>query len=408
MLLYIHVPYCRRRCRYCAFFSTVANDGAVPEAYLRACLEELDDWGHRLPREARHVETIFLGGGTPSLLSPSQLGAILERAAARFAIAADAEISLEGNPDSLLLPGRLEGLRACGVNRLSMGAQSLDDTELATLGRLHGAADVTAAVEGARAAGFDNIGLDLMWGLPGQTPEGWISTLARAIALAPEHISAYALTVEEGTPFARMAEDGALPPLPDDEAARRMFLEGVELLACAGFAQYEISNFAREGFRCRHNMGYWLGRDYLGIGPSAVSTMRGRRWSDTDDIEVWACEARSGRCGRRPQELDATTRLRETVMLRLRTTDGLSWAEFARAAADAGMREEPGLATRGFVGALCSAGLAVTDHERLTLTTRGLLVSNAVIAEFFSRLDEAASVARAAAKETLTWGDDLE
>ena len=384
MLLYIHVPFCRRRCGYCAFHSQALPDGRIPEAYLASLLEEIRRWAEALPRSSLGpVESIFFGGGTPSLLEAAQVGLVLEEIARRFAVAPDCECTLEGNPDSLARPGLLADLRACGISRLSMGVQSLDDRELAMLGRLHTAAQCREVVALARRAGFANLSLDLMWCLPGQTPQGWLATLKQACDLAPEHLSAYALSIEEGTPFEARSLAGELAQ-PGEAEAEAMFLEGRALLEDRGYAQYEISNYAREGFRCRHNLGYWQGVDYLGLGPSAVSTLNGRRWTDPPDLERWAQNVASGRLAEDPEAITPATRLLETVMLRLRTADGLPLAGYA-ALAGRSLLEDAG----AFLGELCRQGLLVMDKKRIALTPRGMLVSSAVISELFLRLERA-------------------
>ncbi|MBQ2516905.1 MAG: radical SAM family heme chaperone HemW [Desulfovibrio sp.] len=385
MLLYIHVPFCRRRCGYCAFHSQALPDGRVPELYLASLLEEIRSWSERLPEASCDpVESIFFGGGTPSLLEARQVGTVLEAIAGRFAVATDCECTLEGNPDSLARPGLLADLRACGISRLSMGVQSMDNRELAMLGRLHTASQCREVVAIARRAGFENLSLDLMWCLPGQTVQGWLATLAQACDLGPEHLSAYALSIEEGTPFDARRRAGELA-LPGEEDAEAMFLEGRALLEDRGYAQYEISNYARAGFRCRHNLGYWLGADYLGLGPSAVSTLNGRRWTDPPDLERWAQSIAAGRLAEDPEAIPPATRLLETVMLRLRTADGLPLAVY-EALAGRSLPEDAG----AFLRELCRQGLLVMDTERIALTPRGMLVSSAVTSELFLRLERAA------------------
>ena len=247
MLVYIHVPFCRSRCRYCAFHSLPlgpASPDASPRvaAYRDSLLRELDLWAARLGR--RPVESVFFGGGTPSLLPPDFQAAVLERIDRHFHLAAGAEISMEANPESLLARRAVDGYLAAGINRISMGVQSMDDRFLSLLGRPHRRADVLRAVEHLRAAGCRNLGLDLMWGLPGQDAAHWLSTLEDALALEPEHVSAYGLTLEEGTPLERDWSAGRLS-LPEDDEQERMYLEGIRLLAAHGLEQYEISNYAR-------------------------------------------------------------------------------------------------------------------------------------------------------------------
>lgn len=381
--LYVHVPFCRAKCRYCAFYSTpVGPEGVAPDA--------LDRYVTALDAEARPLAaawadalgpapSLFLGGGTPSLLGPEGLARVLGVARAHFDLAIDAEITMEANPDSAT-PELLRAARALGVNRLSLGAQSLDDRDLAALGRVHDAQDVANAVAAARAAGFENLGLDLIFGLPGQTPAAWRETLRRAVALSPEHLSCYGLGVEPGTPLA--ADAKTLSALPDDDAQAEMFLSGAELLAAAGYERYEISNFARPGRRCRHNAACWRGEDVLGLGPAAVSTMSlppddalGLRWANPADFDAWEAIALSGRAGSAGrEELSANLRAREAVMLALRTTDGLDLPAHRER-----FGEDLGLLRADLLDQLGRAGLATLVHGRLRLTPSGMLVSNSII-----------------------------
>ncbi|OIO02195.1 MAG: hypothetical protein AUJ49_06580, partial [Desulfovibrionaceae bacterium CG1_02_65_16] len=311
--LYVHTPFCRAKCRYCAFFSVPAGPaGIAPDIlgrYLAILETEMDrqaeTWADNLALGP--APSVFFGGGTPSLLGACGLERVLSALRARFALADDAEITLEANPDSAT-PEFLAAARALGVNRLSLGVQSLDDRDLRALGRMHDAGQAIAAVDAARAAGFDNLGLDLIFGLPGQTPAAWLRVLRRALSLSPEHLSCYGLGVEPGTPLA--ADAAALAALPGDDTQAEMFLRGAELLESAGLAQYEISNFARtttgEGGalarRCRHNLACWQGRDVLAFGPSAVSTMSPPilpvgpvlRWTNPASLEGWEALVRAG------------------------------------------------------------------------------------------------------------------
>ncbi len=267
--VYIHVPYCLKRCPYCDF-NTYAV-GQVPEDdYVSALLRELDATAKRPPWEGRRVATVFFGGGTPSLLAPDSIDRLLDRLDARFGIQADAEISLEANPGSLegSAPERLAELRKAGVNRLSIGAQSFDDRHLATLGRIHRAGDTLETLAAARRAGFDNLSLDLIFAVPGQTIADWQRDLERVVALAPEHVSAYGLTYEEGTPLERDLAAGNVEPATEETEAA-MYEAAISTLAGAGYRHYEISNFARPGYQCRHNVTYWSWGDYLGLGAGA-------------------------------------------------------------------------------------------------------------------------------------------
>ena len=238
------------------------------------------------------------------------------------------------------------------------------------------------AVEHLRAAGCRNLGLDLMWGLPGQDAAHWLDTLEDALALEPEHVSAYGLTLEEGTPLERDWSAGRLA-LPQDDEQERMYLQGIRLLAAHGLEQYEISNYARPGFFSRHNRGYWTGADYLGLGPAATSTLEGRRWTDTPDQARWQADIDAGRPDHEAETITPRIRLEERLMLSLRTCAGFGLAEYTSLSGRDFLADHG-----GWCRELAAAGLARLDGDRLALTPRGLLVSNAVVADLFGRLDE--------------------
>ncbi len=373
MLIYIHVPFCRSKCRYCAFYSETPGPGAF-EAYVEALLRELRPRAEALG--PRPVETIFFGGGTPSLLPTPLLARILETLAASFPLAADAEIGTEANPDSLIAPGYAAELKALGFTRLSIGAQSFDEARLRLLGRPHDAAGTQQAVLAAQRAGFENIGLDLISGLPGagtlpaQTRESWQRELERAVALAPRHISTYCLTLEPGTPLAKAADTLRFPSEEEQEA---MFHEGVAFLEAEGFAQYEVSNFARPGFACRHNQGYWRGEDYLGLGPGAVSTLDGVRRANPPDFDRWRADPAAAEM----ETLSPETLALERLMLGLRTVEGVdirAWEELSGRS----FREACGTLPE----ALAAAGLAVLSAGRFAPTRRGLAVADSLAEHF--------------------------
>lgn len=293
--VYVHIPFCARKCLYCDFYSIEAP-GEV-EAFLAALDREVGLVQAGAP--GSKVQTIFLGGGTPSLLAPAQVEAILRRLRSAFAVAPDAEITLESNPGTLTRDS-LAAYRAGGVNRLSLGVQSFHDLELRALGRIHSADDARRAIGDARAAGFDNLSLDLIYALPGQSLARWEATLRTAVQLAPEHVSAYALTIERHTPFGRMLRAGELQRAPTDTEAA-MFERTMEMLEATGYEHYEVSNYARPGFRCRHNLAYWMHHDYLGLGPSAHSFRMAeggktaRRWWNVSDLSGYLTELGEGR-----------------------------------------------------------------------------------------------------------------
>lgn len=284
---------------------------------------------------------------------------------------------MEANPESISRATAGQYLRE-GVNRVSLGAQSLDDTELAMLGRGHCAADVTRAVYALRDAHFHNIGLDLIWGLPGQTSRRWKKQLKEVARLRPEHLSCYGLTLEEGTPMRELCESGALLPLPDEREAARMYVQGAELLEELGYLQYEISNFARMGYLCRHNMGYWEGEDYLGLGPSATSTIGGRRWTNPANIGRWARQVKRHATGADAEKLDLTDRVLELIMLRLRTARGLRVKAYRELTGRDFLRDHKPL-----VHALHRHGLVRIKDGYLRLTRNGMLVSNSILERFF-------------------------
>ncbi len=367
--LYIHVPFCRSKCGYCAFYSEPLRQHAL-DAYLPLLLDEIALWAERLGR--LRVPTLFFGGGTPSLLPPDHLARIMETLRARFDLAPDAEISMEANPESAG-PEFLDAARSLGVNRLSLGVQSFRDEELALLGRPHSARQAAEAYARARAAGFANVGLDLIWGLPGQRESQWLESLRRAVLLVPEHLSCYGLTLEPGTPLAEGPEERRT--LPPERELAHMYLHTGELLEDAGYLQYEISNYARLGQACRHNQACWEGRDYLGLGPAAASTLGPYRWTNPEDLDAWAELVRTRRIGKHQREtLSPETRAQERLMLALRTTKGLDLAEYRTLSGQ-------NLLTRhaGIIQALRQKELVRLQQGRLRLTRTGMLVSSSII-----------------------------
>ncbi len=369
--VYVHVPFCRAKCRYCAFYS-VPLDMEALEAYADALCREIRFYGRRFPGAG--IETLYFGGGTPSLLpewAVARIVGVLRRA---FPFSPGIEFTFEANPDSAVNGEFLKRLIGFGVNRLSLGVQSLDDGMLRLLGRPHDAATARAAYFAARQAGFANIGLDFLWGLPGQRLSQWLATLKEAIRLSPEHLSCYGLTLEPGTPFAVMADSGEIAPPAEAEQAE-MFVRGAQYLESHGYLHYEISNFARMGFASRHNMGYWEGRDYLGLGPSAVSTLAGRRHENPRDIAGYAALARKGNFGADGKDLTPQEVVREMVMLSLRTTKGLDLSAYRARSGRDFLKENA-----EFVRALRQNGLIRLSAGHLRLTKNGMLVSNVILA----------------------------
>lgn len=368
MLLYIHYPFCRSKCSYCGFCSRVWDE-ELEELYLSALLREVRFWGSRLDHP--RISTLYIGGGTPSLMRPGILERLAKEIERHFTLADDLEFSLEANPDSLT-PERAQSLVGLGVNRVSLGVQSLDQGQLRLLERPHDADQAFRAVDAVRSEGMDNVGLDLLWGLPRQTPEDWLSQLERVASLQPEHLSCYCLTLEEGTRMRNRVERGELE-LPGEEHLEAMYLRGAELLESRGYTHYEIANFARPGAECRHNRGYWQGVDYLGLGPSAVSTLQGRRWANPPDMSRYAETVRKGELARDGESLTRRQRIEELVLLSLRTREGLDLERYRELTGKDLFRKGPDVVQK-----LREQGLVRSDDKRLWLTTRGMLLCDAI------------------------------
>jgi oxygen-independent coproporphyrinogen-3 oxidase len=397
--LYLHIPFCHVKCHYCDF-NTYAGVLRLREPFVDALRAEILLAGQRARHAdgaARRCRTIFLGGGTPSLLTPEQVGGLLDAARAAFALDADAEISLEANPGALEY-GHLGELRALGVNRLSMGAQSFDAELLRWMGRIHSSEDVETAFRAARAAGFANINLDFMYALPGQSLAMWAATLERAIALAPDHLSLYSLIVEEHTPLHRWVSQGKVQPADEDTAAE-MYELAVARLAAAGYSHYEISNWARPGAECRHNLTYWHNLPYIGLGAGAHSWYAGHRFVEARSIREYttrvaatseSAESKSaesaGHAAAAGGDLPAAAivedeaigrelEMAETAMLRLRLTDGLPLEDFA---ARFGRSFTSVFGER--LAEVTAMGLVEFTDGAVRLTPRGLLLGNEVFA----------------------------
>lgn len=367
--LYFHIPFCASRCAYCDFCSTANRRDLIPR-YQAALRKHFQEFAPRLA--GRTVDTVYFGGGTPSWYGAKELAALLEDVKRQCKVSGDAEITLEANPDSVSF-GALERLRLAGFNRISLGVQSASDEILHTIGRRHSWAQVPKAVEAARQAGFPNVSLDFIYGLPGQTRADWADTLDKAIALNPEHLSCYGLKIEEGTPLWESRND---PDIPDDDTQADMYLYAVDRLAAAGYGQYEISNFARTGFASRHNLKYWQLGDYAGFGASAASNMGYRRYTLLRDVEGYIRAVESG--GDPVCESEALTldeRAGEYIMLGLRTAAGIAAEEYERQyrASFAGMEA-------CFVR-YARMGLARQTAGRWRFTPQGFLLSNRLIGE---------------------------
>jgi oxygen-independent coproporphyrinogen-3 oxidase len=392
--IYIHIPFCRSRCSYCDF-ATGLYEGELAERYVSAVCSEIENW--REVDEPAPVDTIYFGGGTPSLLSPAQIERLLDAVRSRFALTAGAEITLEINPGdggktaAAEQPGDsahpdatpphsenqiFQDFRRLGVTRASFGAQTFDDRELKQLGRSHDAKDIGRTFQQLRAAGFANINFDLIAGLPGQTPSGWQRNLKEALKLRPEHLSLYLLDVHEGTPLADQIERG-MRPRPDADVAAEMYTTMVETVCTAGYEHYEISNFCLPRFESRHNTKYWSGAPYYGFGCSAHSfDGERRRWANERDAlkYVQLIEKTESPVAERTKLNDEDMRS-ESVFLGLRLMRGIDLQTY-RSRFDADLHET----CSGELQRLSEAGLIEINDRVLRLTTRGALLSNEVFA----------------------------
>lgn len=384
--LYIHIPFCKAKCAYCDFYS-LAHSEEKMDAYMAALLRHLEEVA---PRAAgMQVDTVYFGGGTPSYLGAARLCRILQTVLRRYDVARDAEITLEANPDSAGDWKELRRLRRAGFNRLSLGVQSTDDALLRRIGRIHTYEQVQQAVTAARKAKFTDLSLDLIYGLPGQTMEGWQRTLADAVALGPEHLSCYGLKLEEGTPLWQQRQTLTLP---DDDAQADMYLYTVAALGEMGYEQYEISNFAKPGKASRHNLKYWRMEEYAGFGPGAHSDFGGVRYGYVRDIDSYI----AGRLVLSESETDSTlARDYEYVMLSLRTAAGIDRQTFEKRYRQ---RFQP---METLFEQYEKAGLASRTEGGWRLTPKGFLVSNSIIAA----LQEALAQQRAARQAAMAEGN---
>ena len=371
--IYIHIPFCRSKCDYCDFYSLPGREDRMDD-YQRALLRHLKETAPRAKGFA--VDTIYFGGGTPTLYGEKRLRELLSAVRRYFRVERTAEITCEANPDSAE-ERLLRQLRRAGFNRLSLGMQSACPEELRSVHRPHTAQQTDAAVAAARRAGFQNLSLDLIYGLPGQTAESWRETVEHALALEPEHLSCYGLKVEEGTPLARRVAQGEM--LPDDDAQADLYLWTADRLRQAGFRQYEISNFARPGFESRHNLRYWYLRPYLGFGAGAHSDFGGRRYSFLSDLERYISGVLRGEAILDSDDLiPERERGSEYLMLRLRTARGIAEWEYRRSY---GMDFEP---LEHQLLLYERRGWAERIDGRWRLTPSGFLISNQLIGDLLS------------------------
>ena len=395
--LYIHIPFCVRKCGYCDFLSAPADEKAR-DRYVQALLMEIERYQGTETAD-RKIKTLYIGGGTPSILSVDQLNCIMQKIKCTFNFCDDIEASMEMNPGTASKE-KCRALYQMGINRLSIGLQSTNDKELKTLGRIHSYEDFLNTYAWCREAGFQNINVDLMAALPYQTVESYTTGLRKIIRLAPEHISAYSLILEEGTPFYQKYNSGCYP-LPDEEQERLMYRETEQILAQAGYERYEISNYAKKGYACRHNLVYWQGGDYLGLGLGSSSYMDGVRFHNTTDFDTYVnqdayVEDR--------EELSVQAKMEEFMFLGLRVMAGVSGTEFEKRFGKTmedvygdvlRKHEEEGLLRierkearkearkeDRKEAAATEPAKGKTNIERVMLTTKGVDVSNYVFADF--------------------------
>lgn len=372
MELYIHVPFCVKKCAYCDFLSFPADEG-TKRRYVEKLMEEMRTMG-AVCRD-NTVSTVFVGGGTPSILKGEWMEELFSVLRENFSLEPDAEISMEANPGTVTKE-KLFSYRRAGINRLSFGLQSAKERELSALGRIHSFEDFLESFRAARECGFENINVDLMSALPGQTADSWMETLKRTAELSPEHISAYSLIVEEGTPFYEAyGSEAGRKLLPDEETEREMYHRTKAFLRECGYERYEISNYAKPGFACLHNIGYWTGVPYLGLGLGAASYLNGKRFSGHGDMETYLASA----AGTYENEVQLTKKdmEEEFFFLGLRLTKGVSLAEFKERFGEDAAAVYPGVMER-FV----KEGAANLSDGRFFLTDYGMDVSNYVMAEF--------------------------
>lgn len=372
MELYLHIPFCARKCAYCDFLSFSQGED-VQKRYVDRLIEEIEIAGAGFRDTV--VTSVFVGGGTPSILKAGEMVRIFDALHRSFSIEETAEISMEANPGTVT-EEKLLSYRKAGINRLSFGLQSADNNELAALGRIHTYEEFLESFQMARACGFTNINVDLMSALPGQTVESWLDTLKKTAALEPEHISAYSLIIEEGTPFYEMyGEERGEGILPDEDSEREMYYKTKAVLREHGYERYEISNYAKTGKECRHNIGYWTGVPYLGLGLGASSYIDGRRFRNTDDLNDYLNGGGGVPCDE--MVLSETDMQEEYFFVGLRMVRGVSLRKFEELFGVSAKEVYPGLLER-----LVREGAAKIHGDWFCLTEYGMDVSNYVMAEF--------------------------
>ena len=368
---YIHIPFCVSKCPYCGFYST-QYDGLIADRFLTALAIEMKDRVRGLPNG--QTGSLYIGGGTPSTLSLDQLSRLFDLVDEHLDMAAGAEVTVEANPNTAMTE-KLALLKSRGVTRLSIGAQSFADPVLAFLGRAHSASDACAAVRSARTEGFGNIGIDLMYGVPGQTEQQWQGTLETALSLAPEHLSVYSLSLDDGSRLSHDARSGRVT-LPDDDTVACMYHSAAQRLAASGYRHYEISNFCLPGRECRHNSNYWDRGEYLGFGPGAWSFIGNSRSATIANVSEYIARITNGVSAVEILEvLDRDQAVSEMLLLGLRRTSGIDVEHFGRLFGSVAKED-----LRKKIRKLDGSGLFQIDHSRLSLTMRGFLLSNEALA----------------------------
>jgi oxygen-independent coproporphyrinogen-3 oxidase len=370
--LYIHIPFCIKKCIYCDFFSIPYDEGLALR-YVDALVRELA----LRKTDAGELRTIYAGGGTPTTLPLVALIRLFKAIRDTFIVEAEAEITIEANPGTVDRE-KVRALAGMGVSRFSLGVQSFDDDTLKLLGRIHTFEDILRAVAAVRDSPIENFSIDLMYGIPGRTMDDWSHTVAMALELAPEHISAYELTPEKGTPLYDALSRKEMEKPPEDIIVEMFYLT-IDKLGEAGYRHYEISNFAKPGFECRHNLNYWNRGQYIGIGAAAHSFMGDRRMRNASDIEKYIRTLQEGDLPvEETIEMSHEDAIKESIFLGLRKTEGL----------DIRMsREELGINILKASGELIAGGLLVSEGDRLRLTRKGIVISNTVITKLFEALE---------------------
>ena len=381
--IYIHVPFCRSKCQYCDFYSLACPEKKLKHRYIKAVCAHIRETGPQAP--GYRVDTVYFGGGTPSMLSPDALAAILTAIRQSFDVSPRAEITFEANPDSIT-PRLLRRLRSEGFNRVSLGIQSDNDAMLERLGRPHDYAQAVDAVRRIRRAGYKNLSVDLMFGLPEQTLEDWQNTLKHVLELEPDHISCYGLKVEKGTPL-YLCKDTC--GLPDDDVQADMYLAAVDILKARGFRHYEISNFAKRDKASQHNLKYWTGGEYIGFGPDASSDFAGKRFVMVRDLSAYVDGVLSGgHVIADLQEIPPRERAGEYLMMRMRTNIGINREEYEKQyLLPFGPLEE-------ILEACRQRNLAILSDGRWRLSPEGMLLSNSILSDLLLAQDRTLSASK--------------